>query len=276
MRSPGALAAIRLKNEVMKHIMDTNDIPDSARVMTRVFINGSGRQNNSQRRQSFKGTQTDLLAAFRMQFTEAIPLFDFVDVGHGKERADEKIRGISCIFFAASYIFTNIPENFHLHLSNPYCHRVFLAACTDNGFARMLEQYQYHTAAYEKIVLVSLGYVESEIARLGFKAVVWPSVFVKKEAATPNEIRLKQLTAEERARREMEAHHRRLGLKGVKNERAAAMVKETVQCRWDGKVMIGGQTRGLAARIMAARQTSGIKPVVGGSLEQQGKEEELD
>ncbi len=96
-RSPGALAAIRLKNEVMKHIVESNDVPVSVRVIARVFINGSGRQNNSQRRQSFKGSQTDLLAAFRMQFTEAIPLFDFVDVGHGKERADEKIRGTSRI-----------------------------------------------------------------------------------------------------------------------------------------------------------------------------------
>ena len=142
----------------------------------------------------------------------------------------------------------------------------------------MLEQYQYHTAAYEKIVLVSLGYVESEIARLGFRAVVWPSVFVKKEAATPNEIRLKQMMAEERARREMEAHHRRLGLRGIKDERAAGMVKQTMKTEWDGKItrMLGGQAGALALRLKAAHQTAGIQSGLRNMIEQPDKEEELD
>lgn len=260
----------------MKHIVESNSIPDSARVITRVFINGSGRQNNSQRRQSFKGSQTDLLAAFRMQFTEAIPLFDFVDVGHGKERADEKIRGISCTYRSNPNIVTNVSENFHLHLSNPYCHRVFLAACTDNGFARMLEQYQYHTAAYEKIVLVSLGYVESEIAKLGFRAVVWPSVFGRKEPATQSVLQQKQKAVEEHARREMEAHHRKLGLKGVKNEQAAEMVKQTMKSGWDGKLMLGGQAGVMALRMMMTQQARAITSGSENITELPDNEEELD
>lgn len=97
---------------------------------------------------------------FGAQFAGAIPLFDIIDVGYGKERADEKIR-----------------ENFHLLISNPLCHAIFLAAATDNGFARMLSPYQYNREAYDKVILVSPGYVEGEIANLGFRDVTWPSVF---------------------------------------------------------------------------------------------------
>ncbi len=140
----------------------------------------------------------------------------------------------------------------------------------------MLEQYQYHTAAYEKIVLVSLGYVESEIARLGFRVVVWPSVFVKKEPATHDLIQQKQRVMEEQARQEMEAHHRKLGLRGVKNERAAEFVKQTMKSKWNGTVMLGGQAGNLARRVMAARQTPSITPAFGNVIEQRCPEEELD
>jgi hypothetical protein len=36
------------------------------------------------------------LKDFSLGFTQAKASFDFVDVGHGKERADNKIRGTCC------------------------------------------------------------------------------------------------------------------------------------------------------------------------------------
>ena len=91
-RNPGALAAIRLHTEVIKHNLDSGDIPALAKVITRVYINGSGHDNTAKKTVPFRKQQA-LLGPFRVQFTEAIPLFDFVDVGHGKEKADTKIRG---------------------------------------------------------------------------------------------------------------------------------------------------------------------------------------
>jgi len=41
----------------------------------------------------------------------------------------------------------------------------------------MLEQYTDHPPAYEKIVLVSPGYMVAEIQKLRFNQVMWPSVF---------------------------------------------------------------------------------------------------
>lgn len=76
-----------------------------------------------------------------------------------------------------------------MFLSNPACHAVFVAACRDNGFARMLEPYRYHQGARHKIKLIGSGYVGKEIAELGFETVDWDSVFERKQP--PIEIRNK-------------------------------------------------------------------------------------
>ncbi|EXJ69137.1 uncharacterized protein A1O5_08072 [Cladophialophora psammophila CBS 110553] len=159
---PGAIAATSIRNEVIKYILNQNGtIPIASKVVTRVFLNfGSGSRLgmvHTRRRSVPPGVSA---ADFAVQFTEKIPLFDFFDAGRGKERADDKIR-----------------ENFHLYLSTPNCHAIFVAACLDNGFARMLEQYSDHPVARQKIVLVSPGYVAFEIQKLALKVVEWPSVF---------------------------------------------------------------------------------------------------
>ncbi|ETI27295.1 hypothetical protein G647_09485 [Cladophialophora carrionii CBS 160.54] len=160
---PGAMAATRVRNEVTKFILNQNGtIPVTAKIITRVFCNFSSRPGlmTSFRNSGPAGLG---LAEFAVQFTEKLPLFDFFDAGRGKERADDKIR-----------------ENFHLFLSTPNCHAIFVAACLDNGFARMLEQYSDHPLARQKIVLVSPGYVALEIQRLCLKEIEWPSVFAKR------------------------------------------------------------------------------------------------
>ncbi len=88
-------------------------------------------------------------------------MFDFIDCGGGKERADSKIR-----------------QNFELFVSNPYCSAVFLAVCYDNGFVRMLEPYQSMCMPLRnKIVLVRAGQTAPEFAKLPFEFVEFPTVF---------------------------------------------------------------------------------------------------
>ena len=65
----------------------------------------------------------------------------------------------------------------HLFVANEQCHAIFFAAVTDNGFARILEQYACVPAAKEKIVLVDPGYIAYEIEGLQYKSVKWPAVF---------------------------------------------------------------------------------------------------
>lgn len=60
----------------------------------------------------------------------------------------------------------------------------------------MLEQYADHPFAYDKIILVSPGLAASEIEKLHFKHVVWPSVFglraMSKEEAFRRETTLRK------------------------------------------------------------------------------------
>ncbi|EXJ93885.1 hypothetical protein A1O1_02278 [Capronia coronata CBS 617.96] len=164
---PGGLAATRIRNEVIKYILKhTETIPITSKVITRVFCN-YGYEGQFLGRQRAATTQV-ALRDFAVQFTEKMPLFDYFDAGRGKERADDKIR-----------------ENFHLYLSTPNCHAIFVAACLDNGFARMLEQYSNHPLAYQKIVLVNPGHMAFEIQNLGFKQVMWSNVFATMAMSKP-------------------------------------------------------------------------------------------
>ena len=221
---PGGLAATKIKNEVTKYIMNQNGrIPYASKIITRVFCNYGGSEGRMLSKQRANGTAVGL-RDFAVQFTERTPLFDFSDAGRGKERADDKIRGTQ--FYSPSpgrrahsqkkwhcpkrrtsriqsqFLDTDThfaAENFHLFLSTPNCHAVFVAACTDAGFARMLEQYADHPVAYEKIVLVTPGFATLEIEKLQFKQTVWPNVFG-----------VRTLSKEEVLRREMALRKKRL------------------------------------------------------------------
>lgn len=136
-----------------------------------------------------------------------MPLFDFFDVGTGKERADQKLRA-----------------NFDLFLSNPQCQHIFLAVCTDNGFARMLEPHRY-TPAMERITLVSPGYVCREIEELALPTVEWKSVFKAKKR--PFEDAEKETQLKAKLQKEIE-YNAKMGFAGTVDERVAAYVKDIV------------------------------------------------
>lgn len=81
--SAGRHAAHAIKIEVQHYLLQNKDrIPLHSKIMTRVFTN--------------LGDSTHMRSAsvsFPRQFSESMPLFDFVNCGSGKERADSKIQG---------------------------------------------------------------------------------------------------------------------------------------------------------------------------------------
>src|SRR4051812_15945767 len=96
-----------------------------------------------------------------IQFSETHPLFDFLDCGSGKERADSKIK-----------------QNFELFIDNPYCRAMFLAVCYDGGFVRMLEPYQHSDDNVTKVVLIKAGQVAPGFTSVPlFKFTEFKSVF---------------------------------------------------------------------------------------------------
>lgn len=135
----GARAAHRIKTEVLNYMATHDNIPLHSKIIVRVFFNASS-THGKLGKDGIRGTAAG--HAFMIQFSETHPLFDFLDCGSGKERADTKIR-----------------QNFELFVDNPYCRAVFLAVCYDGGFVRMLEPYQHSEDALNKIVLVKAGQV---------------------------------------------------------------------------------------------------------------------
>jgi len=80
---------------------------------------------------------------------------------------------------------------------------MFLAVCTDNSFARMLNVYYHDPVARQKVVLVSPGYLAKEIALLPYVVVEWPTVFAAQKmpkVQVESERRLRQYLEREKAK----------------------------------------------------------------------------
>lgn len=172
---PGVTLAQALRVDISKYILLNSHIPAHSRIVVRIFFNGRhtlGPRRTSNARQYTKMEET------MVRFAETQPLFDFIDCGGGKERADDKIRGTEALIEKENSIADCLIENGHLYLGCTDCHALFLAVCKDNGYARFLERYQENPVAKQKIVLVEAGAMAEEIKALKFKATSFPRVFL--------------------------------------------------------------------------------------------------
>ncbi|KAL8869470.1 MAG: hypothetical protein Q9174_004251 [Haloplaca sp. 1 TL-2023] len=119
----GKEAAASLWNGIKDYIHNKlPDIPADCRIVTRIYANMKGLADICCK--SGIVDRASLVEEFYRGFTGSKILFDFVDVGQGKDRADEKIN-----------------ELFKLHLSDFHCQHIFFGCSHDNGYARLLEQY---------------------------------------------------------------------------------------------------------------------------------------
>ncbi|KAL4914636.1 hypothetical protein BDW62DRAFT_213286 [Aspergillus aurantiobrunneus] len=100
-----------------------------------------------------------VIKAFAKQFSQAFDTCDFVLVGSGKDRADEKIKGV-----------------FKQFIANPTCRHVVFGACHDNGYARTLENHQQGDVA-KKISLLYPFEIGGEFASLKFQSTKLEDVF---------------------------------------------------------------------------------------------------
>jgi hypothetical protein len=99
----GKQAANALRNAVLEHC---SELTDEIEIMAKVCANITG-LSKAMRRDGSLETPDDL-RDFTLGFTQGKASFDFIDVGHGKERADSKIKG-TCHFKAgrSKLIFQN-------------------------------------------------------------------------------------------------------------------------------------------------------------------------
>jgi hypothetical protein len=89
---------------------------------------------------------------FARGFTCGRPLFDFTDVGAGKDRADGKIN-----------------EMFKLYIYNYHCRQIIFGCSHDNGYARLLEQYSDDQEAIPRVSMLEGVPFEKELAVLPFQ-----------------------------------------------------------------------------------------------------------
>lgn len=88
----GKQAATRLRDAVLDQFPD---VSDHLEIQAKVCANISGLAKAMCRDGSLDNQEA--LKDFTLGFTQGKASFDFVDVGHGKERADSKIKGrVSC------------------------------------------------------------------------------------------------------------------------------------------------------------------------------------
>ncbi|KAH9828890.1 C-x8-c-x5-c-x3-h type zinc finger protein, partial [Teratosphaeria destructans] len=156
----GAEAALALHAELrnqLKQIDPDQNVADWS-IGVQVILNteGLGRKLQSCRIID----HANELVAFGRAFGLAQPLFSFIDVGAGKERADHKIR-----------------ETLRLFLPNAQCKHVFFGPCHDNGYLPVLESYRRDSAFASKMTLIETTPAEPGFKNLGLNTIRIPQVF---------------------------------------------------------------------------------------------------
>ncbi|KAL8937131.1 MAG: hypothetical protein Q9216_004578 [Gyalolechia sp. 2 TL-2023] len=135
-------------------------------VVIRAYANLRGLGRACVKNGSMKATAD--LSLFANGFTGRQPLFDFVDVGLGKERADHKVK-----------------EVFNFFVTIPQCKHVVLGVSHDSGYAPFLERFAADKSISDRITLLEGYQVSPSFRNLGFtKVVKFPSVFAIAPSST--------------------------------------------------------------------------------------------
>jgi hypothetical protein len=100
------------------------------------------------------------LTKFSQAFNLAKSLYNFVDVGPGKEHADHKLR-----------------EHLRFYLSDVQCKHVYFAGCHDTGYIPVLEEYSSISTQAARITLVETGNYDRGFTRLGLGRTSMAEVF---------------------------------------------------------------------------------------------------
>ncbi|KAH7380813.1 hypothetical protein BKA64DRAFT_713363 [Cadophora sp. MPI-SDFR-AT-0126] len=149
----GQLAADMLIEKVKEHLVSLGPSfrdPTTIPIMVKAYANLSGLTYHLRDIASPKE-----LSQFWIGFSQRSPFIDFVDVGSGKEAADNKIR-----------------EVLRFNIDSPQCEHIFLACSHDGGYVPVLSPHAGRASGSKmRITLVSSGpgSVHPLIADLGFR-----------------------------------------------------------------------------------------------------------
>ncbi|KAI9827352.1 MAG: hypothetical protein M1819_006995 [Sarea resinae] len=145
----GGKDAAGLLNNAVRDYLETNlpRLSSDVKIIVRIYANIKGLAETC-----FKAglvERPSKVEEFAKGFTGSKQLFDFVDVGSGKDRADDKLA-----------------EVFKLNLNDCHCRQIILGCSTDNGYARLLEEFATDRDLVEKITLLEGPPFERELVTL--------------------------------------------------------------------------------------------------------------
>ncbi|KAL8672329.1 MAG: hypothetical protein Q9168_003213 [Polycauliona sp. 1 TL-2023] len=154
----GRLAADELLAQITRYIRNLNLDVEHTDVVVRAYANVRGLGRACVKNNLMKPTAD--LGLFANGFTGRHPLFDFVDVGLGKERADHKIRGMEAFRLSDEIPFaaTNSePELFRFYINGLQCKHVMLGVSHDSGYVPFLEKFVANESIRDRVTLLE-GY----------------------------------------------------------------------------------------------------------------------
>lgn len=145
--------------------------------MVRVFVNLEGLEQTCVDLHLSDSYGT--LRQFASGFTQNQPLFDFVDAGRGKERADHKIKGVPsrCQVLRLELIDLFLIELFSLYVQNTHCKHIVLGCCHDNGYVVTLDPHRLDVVTASRITLLQGPRVGREYLVLPFEMLQLSGLF---------------------------------------------------------------------------------------------------
>ncbi|KAL8723278.1 MAG: hypothetical protein Q9225_000400 [Loekoesia sp. 1 TL-2023] len=157
----GGEAANRLLDKIKAYIQ-RYDGAIHWKIIVRVYANLEGLL----KKYSYIGFNEEekALRQFVAGFTQSQPLFDFVDAGQGKERADHKIK-----------------EQLGLFMYNLQCKHLLLGVAHDNGYVPALDPYKSNLATASRISLLRPFHTGWEFQSLPFEMVQFDAIFRTEE-----------------------------------------------------------------------------------------------
>ncbi|CAG8975834.1 hypothetical protein HYALB_00009414 [Hymenoscyphus albidus] len=147
----GAKAAQAFMAKVREYLVSTPGLvanPNSVQVKVKAYANLEALEKVCLAKRKI-GTVGDL-RRFWIGFTRAFAMCDVVDVGHGKEEADSKIRDV-----------------LNFNIDTVQCAHVLMACCHDTGYITELRKYSV-PAMVHRITLLQIGEIRFEMKNLGF------------------------------------------------------------------------------------------------------------
>ncbi|OTB09235.1 hypothetical protein M426DRAFT_316524 [Hypoxylon sp. CI-4A] len=161
----GRKASVQLQNSIRNYLKAESPELANLPIVIKAFCGFDGLSRHLLKHEIIESPNA--LLDFVKGFSQASQLSDFVLLGPGKDRADERIEGV-----------------FRQFVENPTCQRIFFGACHDNSYVRLLEKYTYDDKVpQERVVLLHSYDVGKEFASLSFESMTVNDIFSKAHLA---------------------------------------------------------------------------------------------